>query len=160
MTLIPLGTSMNALYAAALHDTAWISELRAHINPLYLVPPDDVAESIDEEWRDILYSFLVQDLKEGASGQRMHLWPEKNCLIVYYLNETRSLLRLADFYQLNDETYSNMYGCFANNATWILCPQTMGPYPQVFDFLPIVKNVQLTPRAGTKVCDDQDAKKN
>ncbi|KAF9517129.1 hypothetical protein BS47DRAFT_571104 [Hydnum rufescens UP504] len=121
---------MNALYAAALHDTAWISSLRAHINPLYLDPPDDAAESIGEEWRDTLHSFLVQDLKEDASGPRMHLWPEKNCLIVYYLNETRSLLRLADFYQLNDETYSDMYGCFANNATWIFCPQTMGPCPQ------------------------------
>ena len=132
MSLIPLGTSTNALYAAALHDRAWISSLHSHINPLSLTPPDDVAEIIDEEWHDVLRSFLVQDLKDDAFGQRMHLWSKKNCLIVYYLNATRSLLKLAEFYQLNDESYIDMYECFARNATWIFCPQTSGSCSQVF----------------------------
>jgi hypothetical protein len=136
MSLIPLGTSPNALCAAALHDRAWISSLQAHINPLSLAPSDDVADIIDEEWKDVLRSFLVQDLKEDASGQRMHLWPEKNCLIVYYLNATRSLLRLANLYQLNDEAYSDMYDCFAKNATWIFCPQTSGSCSQVLLITP------------------------
>jgi hypothetical protein len=117
-------TSTGAMHSASTGaEATWITSLKRLINPFFVCPPKSLEVAINDGWRNVLRSHIVDDLQANLTGQRIHLWAEKNCMIIYQLSAIPAAFDL-----LGLSTMSGVeIEAFASCAAWIFCPQTSGP---------------------------------
>lgn len=117
-----------------LQDVSWITVLESKLNPYALKPLSDQTALIARGWRRALFAFILQDLRSNLTGQRIHLWAEGNCMVVFSLNTISTFHWGVDFSSpaaldlaANEEFLLEL----AERASWIFCPQTSGSCAQV-----------------------------
>jgi hypothetical protein len=104
-------------------DATWITSLRRLLNPFSLCPPKSLEVAINHGWRNVLRSCIVDDLQANHTGERIHLWTEMNCMVVFQLSAIPAAIDLFSFSTMIDLEVE----AFASCAAWIFCPQTLGP---------------------------------
>lgn len=104
---------------------AWIAFHRAHLNPERLEPTDDASAAIASAFSSTLFSRVLDDIKAGKRGQRLHLWADRHCMLAFELRLTPSNTGLVSALTSSRAAQRGAAALdgIVCDATWIFCPQ-------------------------------------